>query len=305
MKFQRNPSRRLPNGEIAVVYPFHICTKGEKVVFKSSEDLRVAFNYLPICALRSNVIIVTQCVLNTHFHSVILSRTYEDAKKFVECYKQSVSMYLSRKYGPGLEYFREVESKPIFLDTDRYVRNAICYVIANALDTGVTVDAYPWSGYRAFFQGGKLEEKTSKVSAMTKREVREILRADIRLKDVQWLIDEDNVIIPSSYCDCRYVESAFYNDASFFTKVLGLTDRDQMDMELVTEPLRKKSVEELIKEIESRSQQRFGLSLSSLSPVQKVPILKAINYSTNVSVKTLSRCFELAEEEVSAILKRK
>ena len=102
-----------------------------------------------------------------------------------------------------------------------------------------------------------------------------------------------------------YVESAFYNDASFFTKVLGLTDRDQMDMELVTEPLRKKSVEELIKEIESRSQQRFGLSLSSLSPVQKVPILKAINYSTNVSVKTLSRCFELAEEEVSAILKRK
>lgn len=304
MKFQRISTRRLPNGEIATFHPFHICTKGERVVFRTSEDLRVAFNFLPICALRSNVAIVMPCVLNTHFHSVILARSYDDAKRFGDCYKQSVSMHLTRKYGTGLEPFREVESRPILLEDDKYVRNAICYVAANALDAGATVDSYLWSGYRALFCGGMVNVESSSVSGMSRRKIREVLKSDICLDTVPWLINGDGVIEPASYCDWRYAESAFYGNVSFFTKVLGLTDRDQMDRQMAEDLQRRKSLEDVMSDIEVRSRKMYGMPASELRPSQKIPILKAVSYSTNLSVKILARCFEMPEKEVSAILRR-
>lgn len=304
MKFQRISAKRLPNGEITAFYPFHICTKGERVVFRTSEDLRVAFNFLPICALRSNVAIVMPCVLNTHFHSVILARSYDDAKRFGDCYKQSVSMHLTRKYGTGLEPFREVESRPIPLEDDRYVRNAICYVAANALDAGATVDSYPWSGYRALFCGGRVNVESSSVSGMSRRKIREVLKSDICLKTVPWLISGDGVIEPASYCDWKYAESAFYGDISFFTKVLGLTDRDQMDRQMTEDHQRRKSLEDVMSDIEGRSRKMYGMPASKLRSSQKIPILKTVSYSTNLSVKILARCFEMPEKEVAAILRR-
>lgn len=304
MKFQRISTRRLPNGEVAAVHPFHICTKGERVVFRTSEDLRVAFNFLPICALRSNVAIVMPCVLNTHFHSVILARSYDDAKRFGDCYKQSVSMHLTRKYGAGLEPFREVESRPIPLEDDRYVRNAICYVAANALDAGATVDSYPWSGYRALFCDGSAGANSSRVSEMSRRKIREVLKSDICLETVPWLINGEGVIEPASYCDWRYAESAFYGDISFFTKVLGLTDRDQMDRQMTEDYQRRKSLEDVMSDIEGRCRKIYGLPASELRPSQKIPILKAVSYSAGLSVKILSRCFEMPEKEVAAILRR-
>lgn len=303
MKFQRTPTRRLANGDIVTLFPFHVCTKGGKVVFRTEEDLRVAFNLLPVCALRANVIVVVPCVLSTHFHSVILARSYMDAKRFVNGYKLSVSMCLAKKYGTGMEAFRGVESKPIPLEDDSHLRNAICYVLGNALDTGARVDTYTWSGYSAMFHRGDMNG--SKVSEMTRREIREVLKADIPLNNVSWTINDAGIIEPASFCDWRYAESAFYGDVNFFTRVLGSVDRDQMDQELVYDPFRRKSVEELLRDIEGRSQRRYGLPFTSLIPAQKIPILKAINYSTNISVKLLARLFEMPEENVSAILKRK
>lgn len=302
MKFQRTPTRRLPKGGISTVFPFHVSTKGEKVVFRTEDDLRVAFNLIPICALRANVIVVVPCVLNTHFHSVILARTYEDAKRFANGFKLSASMCITQKYGPGMEAFRDVESKPLLLEDDRHLRNAICYVLGNAMDTGATVDSYTWSGYSALFHGGIVNGY--RVSEMTRREIREVLKADISLKDVPWTIDDDGIIEPASFCDWRYAESAFYGDVNYFAKVLGSVDRDQMDQEMIHDPSRKKSVEELLRDIEARSQRRYALPLSSLNPAQKIPILKAVNYSNNITVKLLARLFEMPEEKVSAILKR-
>lgn len=304
MKFQRIPTRRLPNGDIAAVYPFHICTKGEKVVFRNTDDLRMAFNFLPICALRSNVIIVIQCVLNTHFHCIILARSYEDARSFGNCFKKSVSMCLARTYGIKLDHFRDVDSKPILLEDDRYLRNAICYVLANALDAGGTVDSYPWSGYRALFCGGCVSGKVSKVSDMTRRMVRKILRADINLKNVSWMINDQEVLEPASFCDWRYVEDAFYGDISFFTRILGITDRDQMDCMMIEDHLKRKSLNELKADVEERCMRRYGKTIPHMTRSQKIPILKLVNHTNKASVKMLARCFEMPDMEVSTILKR-
>ena len=304
MKFQREPVRRLPDGVIAKVYPFHFCTKGEKIIFRTEEDFRIAFNNIPINALRSNVIPIMPCVLSSHVHCCLLARSYEEACTFALNYKKTTSMFLSHKYGIGKGSFREDDAKVLFLEDDRYVRNTICYIAGNAMDMGSRIDTYIWSGYRALFCDGKMPSGLRKVSEMSRRTVRKVFRSEILLKGVEWMIGDTGILEPASFCDWRYAESAFYGDVNFFTKVIGSVDREQMDQKLIYDPSRRKSVEELLRDIEGRSQRRYNLPFSSLNPAQKIPILKAINYSTDISVKLLARLFEMTEEKVSIILKR-
>ena len=314
MRFQRVTAKVLPNGETSIVYPFHICTLGQedRIIFRSDEDLRVAHNYLPICARRSNVIIITDCVLNTHIHAAVLAKSMKDAERFIRCYKISTSMYLSNKYDIKHGIFREVDSSPIFIDEDRYLRNVICYILRNSLDMGIRVDKYRWSGYRSLFCEGRIETDADRVADMSLRQIKETLRVGGqgemgagKLADVGWMISNDFVIEPASYCDWHYAESAFNGDVSFFTKVLGMTDNEQMDQMLIYDHIGRKSTDELMAIIEGKCVKRYGYRLSALTEVQKIPIVKSVFYSTRASPGQLARCFGLSKIRVESILNRK
>ena len=241
------PPTVLPDGSLAHVTPYHFYTKGEesKILFRDSEDFRVAHNFIPICAHRANVAVVADCVLGSHVHCGILARNYADAVKFSNSYKISTSMYLVSKYGSehGCS-FREIESKPLPVDSFRYFRNMVCYILKNALDMGEAVDAYCWSSFRSLFR----------------------------------------------------------NDQSFFLKCLGMTDNAQMDQLLVINPTAFRSCEELLKEIEQRSHQRYGKPVLDLTVAQKIPLLKSVFFSFRTSKSQLARCFGLKKEEVARIL---
>lgn len=306
MKFQRICTRKLPDGSIATVYPFHVCTKGpeDRVFFRDEDDLRTAHNLMPICGKRTNVSIVTDCVLTTHVHAMLLAKTYDDAQNFIDSYKISASRILSKKYGPGA-YFQDIKSKPIFLEDNYHVRNTICYVPRNSIDMGIKVDDYRWSAYRALFRKGRIDVPVKKVSEMTARETRAIFKTGDILKDVPWLVTEDGCIEPASYCDYSYAEEAFDNDITYFTRILGLTDDDQMEEELVNKPRRLLSTKELLKEIEVMSIKRYGIGPSLMTVSQKIPLIKSIYYSSRTTPAQLARCFGLTKADVEEILKRR
>lgn len=289
--FQIQTQRVLPNGEFATVYPFHVCTEGqeERVIFRDEEDLRVGFNSIPICASRANVIVVVGIVLNSHIHSVILARSYEDALTFIDGYKISIGKYIQKRYGINCVY-RDVDAKPIFLDSPKYVRNAICYTLRNALDMGKNIHEYRWSGYRGLFCGGIVSVKCHRVSEMKYRELREMFKASTLNPGINWLVSEDGVIEPASFMDWKYAEAAFGNDLKFFLKVLGFSDDEEMKQLLEINPFKSHSVEEILAELESRARQIHGLPLNALTKAQKIPVAKKVYHSMKVSRPMLAKC---------------
>ena len=307
MAFQRICTKVLPDGTVSKVFPFHVCTKGQedRVIFRDDDDLKMAHNMIPVCAKRANVIIVMDCVLTTHIHAMVLSGSYDDAKRFIDGYKQSASMVLAKKYGTGKMYFQDVESRPVFLEDNYHVRNTICYIPRNSLNMGIKVDEYRWSSYRVMFCEGKFSARVRNVAEMTGRETRALFKTGDSLKVVPWKVTDDGIIEPASYCDWRYAEEAFNHDISFFMRILGTADDDSMEEILVNKPTIMLSSEELMKEIEVRSIRQFGVGPSLLTMEQKIPLIKTIYHSCKTTAAQIARCFGVQLEKVMLILKKK
>ena len=100
-------------------------------------------------------------------------------------------------------------------------------------------------------------------------------------------------------------ESAFSGDVSFFTKVLGMTDDEQMDQMLIYNHIGRKDTAELISIIEEKCVKRYGQNLPALTEVQKIPIIKSVFYSTRASPGQLARCFGISKIRVESILNKR
>lgn len=306
MKFQRITKKTLPDGSVSTVYPFHVCSEGhiDRVLCRDEEDFRVAFNFIPICARRSNVIVVSDCVLSSHMHSGLLARCYEDAVCFGNSYKQSYSKYYTNRYDENCSIYQRVDTRPVYIEDDNYLRNVLCYIPRNALDMGIAVDQYEWSSYRSMFSCGRSERKCFPISSLTTRQTRDMFKTGDCLGDTNWLISGSGIIEPVSYCDWRYAEAAFYDDPKFFLRKLGTTDDELMEQLMVKDQQRMKPLDELIKLAEERSRNRFSKSLSQLSFTQKIPLVKAMYYSIHTSPKQLARCFGVEKDQIDWILFR-
>lgn len=303
MIFDRTPFKLLPDGSYLRTYPFHVCTKGTgKVFFRDDEDMRVAHNFIPICAMQSNVIPFIDCELNSHIHAGILAADYNSANRFGVNYKVCLSKYLIDKYGGS--GFRGIECRPILLEDNFHLRNTICYVVKNSLDAGFKVEEYKWSGYSALFSN--LGDACGrKVSDMKYREKREFFKSSAVPGNVGWMVDNDGLMIPKTYLDWHYCEDAFNNDLSYFQRILGLEDDDRMEQVLAIDPYRKMPYDELMSIAEDKSMKKFSKSMASLSTEQKIPLIKSIYHSTVTTPSQLSRCFKMEMSEVRRILKIK
>ena len=83
---------------------------------------------------------------------------------------------------------------------------------------------------------------------------------------------------------------------------MGLTDDRRMEQLLVKDHLESKSIKELIDVAEERSRKRYGTDWEKLSFSEKIPIVKAIFYSTGASPAQLSRSLGLMKDKVLWIL---
>lgn len=299
--------RRLPDGSVSIVHPFHVCTLGleDRVIFRDEEDLKMAHNMFPICAQRSNVIVVIDCAIHTHVHGLVLARNYNEAKSFINNYKISTSKYLTNKYGNGkaLMTYREIEAKPVYIEDIYHLRNSICYIPRNSLDLGIRPDNYRWSGYRALFCNGRIETPTRTISEINYRDRRKMFHTSAIPEGVDWQVTDDGIIEPASYCDWRYAEDAFGGKLSFFQKIMGLTDDAQMEQEFVINTIKMATPDELLKVIEDKCNKRYSRPRSELSFIQLIPIIKMTYYSHKTTKAQLARCFGLTKDQIEFALK--
>ena len=307
--FERNPLRELPDGTINKVYPFHVSLEGleTKVLCRDDSDYDAFVKYICICARRRNVILVIYAVVSNHAHCVILAAGQDDADAFAEDIKKMFSMYFSKKYSDN-SVMKGTDAKAIWLDSDYYLRNAVAYVVRNAMDNGATsIQEYKWTGFRALFCEGKPPKGivTRQVKNLTKRETRSLMRTGDKLDEVRWLLNEDNELEPVSICDWRYVEAAFLGEQSFFMRLVGGVNAGEMSTKLVDAPRKKRTDAELFLSVNEIAQRWFMTDVHGLSIEKKSRLLIYVSHTFRSDSSQLARIFELSRESVLSILGKK
>ncbi len=265
--------RVLPDGKTHAVQPFHVCLKGleQAILCRDDEDYDAMVKVICVCARRKNVIVIIYGVVSNHAHVAILARSQADADAYGVEIKKIYSMLFQKKYKIN-NILHRIETKAICLDSDQYVRNVLAYIPKNAMDNGALVHEYPWSGYRAMFSGKEMGGRP--VARLTFREKLAVMHTGDNLRDVSWLLDKDNYLIPGSFCDCEYLEQA-QADSEYF-----------------------KTVDEI-------SNRWYKVDLSSLSEGQKVRLIPYLYRTTKTTAKQLARILGLSVEQADTIIRKK
>ena len=300
---KRTVLRQMPDGSVRYVQPYHVSMEGQETVVlcRDAEDYDAMVKIICVCARRKNVIVIIYAVVSNHSHVAILAIRQEDADAFGEEIKRMYSMWFSRKYG-RTGVMKKVDVKALLIDSDWYTRNALAYVPRNALDNGYNVDEYPWSGYRAMFSGES--PSGHPVASMSKEECRLVMHTGDRLIEVPWLVDDEDRLVPKSFCDYDYLEQVFEHDQAFFLKTIGGQNSAEMRHKLIDTPRNRLTDNEFLKIAEETSQRWFSSSIDQITTERKTRIITYLFRTVKTTVPQLSRVFGLSREIVSRILGR-
>ena len=140
------------------------------------------------------------------------------------------------------------------------------------------------------------------VSSLTRDESRRLMHTADRLTDTPWLLDGSGRLIPSSVCDCEYLEQAFEGDQSFFMRTIGGLNVAEMNQRLIENPRKRLSDSEFYKYSAELSLRWFKTELSCLSINSKVRLIPYINRTMRTTVPQLARTFGLSRDEIARIL---
>ena len=299
MAFNRICERRLPDGSVRKVYPFHVSLEGmeQLVLCRDDEDYDVMVKYIHVCARRKNVIVVIHIVMSNHAHATILAVCQEDADAYKDELKRMYAQYFSHKYKQR-KVLGKTSAVALYLDSDWYLRNTLAYIPRNALDAMARIEDYRWSGYRAMFCDGKAPQGIRSVRMLTKREKEAALHTHDSVIDLPWLLNADGELEPATACDHAYLEAAFNQDQSYYLKTIGSVNMAEMKQKLVDDPRRRQNDSEMYKTIDDISFRWFDRSIADISRDKKARLLPYVYRAYRTSVAQLARCFELDRDTV-------
>ncbi len=303
MIFQRIVERTLPDGTVAKVYPFHISLEGMQSILLCRDDedydhLQKSFYLGTWC---SNALVIIDIAMSTHGHCAVLASTWDEASRTGEYVKKRHSQFLAYKYGDRNVLARTRISVQ-YLDTDRYVRNALAYIPRNAADTGCRIEDYRWSSYRGMFVEGKAVSPTRSVSALSRREKETLMRTHMDLRQVPWILDAEDRIEPVSVCDYTYLENAFLNDQAFFLRMIGSVNPSEMRQKLVLNAREWQTDSAFLLSVSNVSDSWYHKGIRELTVDQKKHMLPYLYRSYRTSATQLARCIRLSPEEVRRTL---
>ncbi len=306
MTFERNPVLELPDGTVSRTYPFHVSLEGleKRILCRDESDYDAFVKIIHVCARRKNVRVVIYAVVSNHAHAVILAVDKRAADDYGEDIKKMYAMYYARKHADK-SVMAGIDAKPIWIDSDWYLRNAIAYDVRNAMDNGATsVQTYKWTGYRGMFCNGRPMSGGTfrKVSELTKREKRIIMHTDDNLSNVPWLLDKDGHLEPASTCEWRYLEAAFGHDQAFFLKAIGSVNTTELGQKLVMGPRRLQPDSDFLLAVNDICKRWFNKEVHSLSIEKKARVMNYVIHSMKTNIAQLARAFELEREVVTHLL---
>lgn len=133
---------------------WHFTTDGNAVdtMFYDKEDFKHGMNRIHTVWSNYDILILAFALMDTHIHFILYGE-FDDCNKFIHEYVRRTSMYISNRYDERHK-FSDIPIHHQVIDTDRYLKYAICYTLKNPPVGGINYTAwdYPWSSGPLMFR---------------------------------------------------------------------------------------------------------------------------------------------------------
>lgn len=300
--------------DIAVKDCWHFYTDGQSVdfIFCDEEDFRNGMNRAFLTLRKYDVLILAFILMDTHVHFILYGH-FEECNRYIHEYVRRTSIYIESVHGERNK-FRNLPISHQPIDTDRYLKSAICYVIKNATVGGLPwmFYDYPWSSGPLYFRSGKAWTQPQWASV----EVVPDSSSSPRLSRIAWKkmmktrspegVEArivDRMVFPGEYVAFEIVEKLFRSPKGFQYFVGSTKDSDIesrggiiSNLSLPDNEIRQHK-KELCLEL-------FGTSDTyKLDTGKRIHLARCLRSRYNSSPKQLARICGLKYEEVKGLLK--
>lgn len=297
----------LKGHSISINKCWHFYTSGESVdvLFRNDEDFRNGMNRIYPVADCYDILILSFVLMDTHIH-FILYGDFEPCNRFIHEYVRRTSLYLSSKYQER-KALSNIQISHQVIDDDRYLKTAICYVIKNPINAGLTYNVldYPWSSGALYFREPGLWTSPMWMHYLgegnlsrnkMKKQFRTHSQLDVTIPMVE------GMIFPGAYTAVELVEKIFRTHKAFNFFMCISKDMDIEAREGVVSHLTI-PISELREHRMQLSMELFGQTkFRELNVAQRLKLARVLKNKYNSSTKQIARACGLIYEEVKELL---
>lgn len=287
---------------------WHFTTDGNSVdwIFMDEEDFIDGMNRVYLVASCHSVIILAFVLMDNHVHFILHGESLE-CRNFMHDYVKRTSMAIKQRHGIS----RKLEKVPVhfqMIDTDRYLKTAVCYVLNNPLAAHLQFTSwdYPWGSGSLCFRTGnawtspRWLAETSTTTSLTREQRKTMFKTNAQVPDGLKLCGR--LILPSEYVHFELVKELFRTHRSF---CIFLGTSKESDVESRGGEISRLSLpdHELRKFRDELCLRMFGRSsTNSLSTRERILLARAMKRQFNSSTKQLARLTGLVFKEVAGLL---
>lgn len=294
-----------PNCPKPVHNCWHYSTDGSysSSLFLDRTDFIDAMNRLARCYLAFQVLILAFCLMDNHVHFVLYGIS-EECTAFVKEFMRRTGQSISKRHGFRKSIYKIPISHEQIKD-DNYLKNAICYDIANPPVNGLryTYYDYPWSSGPLYFRSENEWSSPSWMNHPKAKRVkdlssRELIGIDTHQTSLpkEWIVI-DGLIFPGHYVASDIAERLF-GSFKAYNYLAGRRNETAFDssggrfcgISLPDNELRQYRDELCVK--------MFGCSPRKLNARQRIELGRALKSQFGSSTKQIARMVCLSHDEL-------
>jgi len=290
---------------------WHFSTDGNSVdvMFYGDDDFLNGMNRIFIVLERYGVIILAFSLMDTHVHFILYGE-FDECNRFMHDYIQRTSRYIAQHHGDR----KKLDGVAISwqeIDTEEYLKTAVCYVVKNAPVGGKAylTEDYPWSSGPLYFRNkgswcspGWIQslDHAGHLSDLGVREQREVLRTRRTVMDDVLMIG--GLVFPGEYVAYKEVERLFRTHKAYHY-FLCRSREDDVESRGGSISLLSIPMQEMRQHKNEVCQELFNhRNTNLLNTQQRLFLAKTLRKRYNSSIKQIARLCGLVYDEVKDMI---
>ncbi len=277
---------------------WHVYSDGKRadIPFATDKDKVFAMNSIIICAHLNNMKVVCSEVNDTHLHAIVKG---ESADSFRPYLKRRLTSYVNRE---GNQQTGEIFIAAGEIQTREELLVKIVYTFRNCLDCfrGAPWE-YRWGVGNLYF--ARRKEEGAPLGNFSARERYRILQCRQELP-LHWRIDDDGLILPSSYIDVDEVERLFGSVRAFLAFLhVRKDDEQRLKQSFASNYIEQRSIQDMRERANRQAHQKYGRALKNLPFEARIIIASSMLKSrTATRSESLAKALFLKKEDLDRLL---
>lgn len=277
---------------------WHVYSDGKRadIPFGTDADKRFAMNSIVICAYQNGMEVVCLEVNDTHLHAIVKGENIDGYRTGL---RRRLTKHINKVDCQSSGGFFLAANEILYRD-ELLVK--IIYSFRNCLDCfrGAPWE-YRWGVGNLFFAKRKVEGRSlGELHVRTRRELLNC-RQDLPL---HWRVDNDGLLLPSSYIDVDNVERLFGTVRTFLAFLhVKKDDEARLKQSFSNNYIEQRSMQDIRERANRIAHQRFGMALKSIPFQSRLEIAASmIRSRTAVRSESLAKAVFLKKEDIDRLL---